>query len=265
MDKNSRCGGLRPAAWTRTLGRLVALAGLLALATCGSLEKDPTAKWDADRMFREAHDELVGGNYNHAREIFEKLVSRYPFGRYAQQAQIEIAYTYYKQGETADALDATERFLKQNPTHPNADYVYYLRGLVNFIERPALIGRLVGYKVSERDPKAMRDSFEAFKELLSRYPDSRYAADATLRADYLLNELASHEVVVADYYYRRGAYLAAIARAQGALNQYPGASSQRKALTVLAMSYQALGLSALQADTERVIRLNYPDATVRNP
>jgi outer membrane protein assembly factor BamD len=265
MDKNSRCGGLRPTAWIRTLRRSLALAGLLVLAACGSLDKDPTAKWDADRMYREAHDELSAGNWNHSREIFEKLVSRYPFGRYAQQAQIEIAYTYYKQGETADALDATERFLKQNPTHPNADYVYYLRGLINFIERPALVGRLVGYRVSERDPKAMRESFDAFKELLSRYPDSRYAADATLRVDYLLNELASHEVVVADYYYRRGAYLAAIARAQGALNQYPGASSQRKALTLLAMSYHALGLTSLQSDTERVIKLNYPDAAVNRP
>ncbi len=247
------------------LGRSLALTGLIALAACSSIEKDPTAKWDAERLYKEGHDELIAGNWNHAREDFEKLTSRYPFGRYAQQAQIEIAYSYYKEGETADALDATERFLKQNPTHPSADYVYYLRGLINFIERPALVGRLVGYQVSERDPKSMRDSFEAFKELLARFPDSRYAADATVRLNYLVNALATHEVVVADYYYRRGAYLAAIARAQGSLSQYPGASSQRKALTVLAQSYHALGLSELQSDTERVIKLNYPDAVASRP
>jgi outer membrane protein assembly factor BamD len=256
-------GGRRPVALTWTLARALTLAGLVALAACGSLDKDPTAKWDAERLYREGHDELLAGNWNHARETFEKLTARYPFGRLAQQAQIEIAYAYYKQGETADALDATDRFLKQYPTHPNADYVYYLRGLINFIERPVLVGRVVGYKVSERDPKSMRDSFEAFKELVSRYPDSRYAADATLRVNYLLNVLASHEVGVADYYYRRGAYLAAISRAQGSLNQYPGSSSQRKALTVLAQSYQALGLNELRADTERVIKLNYPATPVK--
>ncbi len=244
----------------RTLASALALAGALALGACGSLEKDATAKWDAERLYREGHTEVVAGNWTHAREMLEKLESRFPFGRYAQQGQIEIAYTYYKEGESADALDAIDRFLKQNPTHPSADYVYYLRGLVNFIERPALIGRLIGYQVSERDPKAMRDSFEAFKELLARYPDSRYAVDARERLSYLRNALAGHEVLVADYYYRRGAYLAAVERAQGALNQYPGARSQRRALEIIAASYQALGLPDLQADAERVLKLNYPNA-----
>jgi outer membrane protein assembly factor BamD len=248
------------------LGRLLALASLIVLAGCSSIEKDATAKWDAERLYKEGHSELVAGNWTRARELLEKLESRYPFGRYAQQGQIEIAYAYYKEGETADALDATERFLKQNPSHPNADYVYYLRGLINFIEPPALIGRMIGYQVSERDPKSMRDSFEAFKELLSRFPNSRYAKDATVRVNYLLNALASHEVQVADYYYRRGAYLASIGRAQGALRQYPGASSQQRALILIVQSYAALGLTELQADAERVLRLNYPDSkSVKNP
>ena len=248
------------------MGRLLALASLIVLAGCSSIEKDATAKWDAERLYKEGHSELVAGNWTRARELLEKLESRYPFGRYAQQGQIEIAYAYYKEGETADALDATERFLKQNPSHPNADYVYYLRGLINFIEPPALIGRMIGYQVSERDPKSMRDSFEAFKELLSRFPNSRYAKDATVRVNYLLNALASHEVQVADYYYRRGAYLASIGRAQGALRQYPGASSQQRALILIVQSYAALGLTELQADAERVLRLNYPDSkSVKNP
>jgi outer membrane protein assembly factor BamD len=266
MDTILCCGGLRRPASMEKLGRMAALAGLIALAACTSLEKDPTAKWDVQHLYNEAHAELVAGNWNHARELLEKLESRYPFGRYAQQGQIEIAYTYYKEGETADALDATERFLKQNPSHPSADYVQYLRGLINFIEPPALIGRLINYQVSERDPKAMRDSFEAFKELITRYPNSRYVADATVRLNYLLNNLAAHEVRVADYYYRRGAYLAAIARAQGSLRQYPGSASQLQALTITAQSYRALGLTDLQADAERVLRLNYPDTTsVKNP
>ena len=251
-------GPQRPAASVRTLGRAVALVGAIALAACSSLEKDPTSKWDADHLYREGHSELKAGNWTHARELFEKLESRYPFGRYAQQGQIEIAYAYYKQGETADALDAVDRFLKANPSHPSVDYVYYLKGLINFIEPPALIGRLVGYKVSERDPKAMRDSFEAFRDLLGRFPDSRYAPDARLRLGYLQNALAGHEVRVADYYYRRGAYLAAIERAQGALREFPGSAAQQEALTLIAQSYQRLGLTELQADAERVLRLNYP-------
>ena len=266
MDTISCCGGPRSAARIGRLGRLLALASLIVLAGCSSIEKDATAKWDAERLYKEGHSELVAGNWTRARELLEKLESRYPFGRYAQQGQIEIAYAYYKEGETADALDATERFLKQNPSHPNADYVYYLRGLINFIEPPALIGRMIGYQVSERDPKSMRDSFEAFKELLSRFPNSRYAKDATVRVNYLLNALASHEVQVADYYYRRGAYLASIGRAQGALRQYPGASSQQRALILIVQSYAALGLTELQADAERVLRLNYPDSkSVKNP
>ncbi|HEX4583780.1 MAG TPA: outer membrane protein assembly factor BamD [Burkholderiaceae bacterium] len=256
----------RAVAPLRTLGRIAALAGVFALASCGSLEKDATAKWDVARLYKEAHAELLAGNWNHARELFEKLESRYPFGRYAQQGQIEIAYAYYKQGETADALDATDRFLKTNPSHPNVDYVYYLKGLINFIEPPALVGRLVGYKVSERDPKAMRDSFEAFKELLTRFPDSRYAPDARVRLSYLQNALAAHEVRVADYYYRRGAYVAAIERAQGALREFPGSAAQREALTLIAQSYGRLGLTELQADAERVLRLNFPaPVAVKNP
>lgn len=237
---------------------MVALAGVLALTACGSLEKDPTAKWDAERLYKEGHSEIQAGNWTHAKELLDKLQSRYPFGRYAQQAQIEIAYALYKQGESADALDTIERFLKANPSHPSVDYVYYLKGLINFTEPPALIGRLVGYKVSERDPKAMRESFESFKELLSRFPDSRYAPDTRRRLAYLQNALAGHEVRVADYYYRRGAYLATIERAQGALRDFPGSVAQEEALQLIAQSYEALGLVELQADAERVLRLNYP-------
>jgi outer membrane protein assembly factor BamD len=252
-------GQRRPSAPRRVLGRVAALAAVLTLAACGTFQKDPTSKWDAERLYKEAHAEVVASNWTHAKELLEKLQSRYPFGRYAQQAQIELAYTLYKQDETADALDTIDRFLKANPSHPSVDYVYYLKGLINFTEPPALIGRLVGYKVSERDPKAMRDSFEAFKELLTRFPDSRYAPDARLRLIYLQNALAGHEVRVADYYYRRGAYVAAIERAQGALRDFPGSGAQLEALTLIAQSYQALGLTELQADAERVLRLNYPE------
>jgi len=253
-------GAQQAAASVRAHGRAVALAAAITLAACSALEKDPTSKWDAEKLYKEGHTELQAGNWNHARELLEKLASRYPFGRYAQQAQIEIAYSYYKEEETADALDAVDRFLKENPTHPNADYVWYLKGLINFTEPPALIGRLIGYKVSERDPKAMRDAFDAFKELLAKFPNSRYAKDAAVRLRYLQDALAGHEVRVADYYFRRGAYVAAIERAQGALTEFPGSAAQREALSIMARSYDALGLTQLHADVERVLRLNYPEA-----
>jgi outer membrane protein assembly factor BamD len=246
------------AAKPRRVSAWPALALALMLAACGSVDKDATSKWDADRLYNEARTQLDDGNWAHAREYYEKLEARYPFGRYAQQAQIEIAYCYYKEGETADALAATDRYLKINPNGVRADYVYYLRGLVNFIEPPALLGKLVAYRVSERDPKALRDSYDAFKELLARFPASSYAPDATLRMTFLRNALADHEVRVADYYLRRGAYLAAVNRAQAAVRDYPGAPSVEHGLGIMVRAYARLGMDGLRGDAERVLRGNYP-------
>jgi outer membrane protein assembly factor BamD len=230
----------------------------VAAGGCTSLEKDPTSKWDADRLYNEGRGELQNGAWTKARELYEKLEARYPFGRYAQQAEIEIAYCYYKEGETEDAISTTDRFLKLYPNSPRADYVYYLRGLVNFIEPPVLIGPLVGYRVSERDPKSMVESFEAFKELVARYPQSRYYSDALLRLSFLRNALADHEVRVADYYYRRGAYLAAINRAQAAVRDYQGAPSLEHALGIMLHSYGKLGMTDLHDSTARVLRGSFP-------
>ena len=245
------------------LALLLAPLFALLVCACGSVEKDATAKWDADRLYNEARTELRDGSWARARGLYEKLEARYPFGRYAQQAQIEIAYCYFKEGETADAISATDRFLKLNPNNPNTDYVYYLRGLINFIEPPLLLGRLVNYRVSERDPKAMYDSFEAFKELVTRFPNSRYYEDAMLRIAFLRSALADHEVRVADYYYRRGAYLAAVNRAQTALREYQGAPAIEHALAIMVRSYDHLGLADLRDGAERVLRASYPNSTDR--
>lgn len=239
---------------------LAPLALALVLGGCANIEKDATAKWDADRLYNEARTELQNGSWSKARGLYEKLEARYPFGRYAQQAQIEIAYCYYKEGETADAISATDRFLKLNPNSPNADYVFYLRGVVNFIEPPLLLGPLVHYRVSERDPKALLESFEAFKELVSRFPSSRYYHDAVLRMSFLRDALADHEVRVADYYYRRGAYLAAINRSQAALREYQGSPTLERALGIMARSYGKLGMQDLRDGAERVLRGNFPNS-----
>ncbi len=232
----------------------------LTLAGCGALERDNTAKWDAERLYAEAKGEIDIANWSKAREYLEKLESRFPFGRYAQQAQMEIAYTYYREGESAQAITAADRFLKLNPNHPNADYVFYLKGLATFNDDLGLFGRALGQDPTTRDPKAMREAFDAFKELVNRYPQSRYATDATERMNYLVNALAQGEVNVARYYLQRGAYVAAIQRAQGAVRDFQGAPASEEALSIVMRAYEALAMPNLSADAERVLKQNYPQS-----
>jgi outer membrane protein assembly factor BamD len=233
-----------------------ALCAVALLASCSSIEKDPTAKWDADRIYREAQSELSATNWAAARKLLEKLESRFPFTRYAQQAQIEIAYTYYKENESAQAISAADRFLKLNPNHPSADYVQYLKGLATFSDDLGLFGRFLD--PTTRDPKAMREAFDAYKELVTRWPNSKYAPDATQRMNWLVNALAQGEVNVARYYLRRGAYVAAIQRAQGALREFQGTPAAEEALAVLVKAYEALGMAELRADAQRVLDQNFP-------
>jgi outer membrane protein assembly factor BamD len=201
---------------------------------------------------------MTDGAYDKAVKYFEKLEARYPFGRYAQQAQLEVAYAYFKQAEPASAIAACDRFIRLHPNHPNVDYAYYLKGLVNFNEDLGLLGHIAMQDQSERDPKAARQSFDSFKELVTRFPESRYAADATARMSYLVNALASHETRVAHYYLRRGAYVAAVNRAQTALKTYPQAPANEEALFILVQAYDKLGMNDLRDDSERVMRKNFP-------
>jgi outer membrane protein assembly factor BamD len=240
------------------IGATLVAALALALAACGSLEKDATAKMDAEQIYAEAKSEMDVGNWSRARSLLEKIEARFPFTRHAQQAQMEIAYTYYKEGETAEAISAADRFLKLNPNHVNADYVQYLKGLATFDDDLGFLGRAFGQDPSTRDPKAMRDAFDVFKELVSKYPNSRYAADASARMNYLVNALAQSEINIAGFYLRRGAYLAAIARAQIAIRDYQNGSAVRAGLQIMIAAYRALDLPELAADTERVLLLNFP-------
>ena len=254
--------------WMTKGGRAMAalmLAATMALAGCGTFERDATAKWDADRLYQEARAEMEIANYQRARELLEKLEARFPFTRHAQQAQIEIAYTYYKEGDGAQAVSAADRFLKLNPNHANADYVHYLRGLASFNDDLGLFGRALGQDPSTRDPKAMREAFDAFRELVMRFPNSRYAPDARTRMNYLVNAMAQSEVNVARYYFARGAYIAAIQRAQGALRDYQAAPAAAEALTLLVRSYDALGLPELRDDARRVLEKNFPGTQVPAP
>jgi outer membrane protein assembly factor BamD len=243
-------------------GVVAALLLALMLGGCNLLPevRDEMATWSAERIYREAHDALVQGNYIRAVKLFETLESRYPYGRYAQQAILESAYANYRAGETASAVAACDRFIRTYPNHPNVDYAYYLKGLVHFREDQGLLGYIYELDLSEREPKAMRESFAAFKELVTKFPDSRYTQDSLDRMRYLTNSLALYEVKVARYYYNRGAYIAAVNRAQTALVTYPRTPANEDALEVLVKSYDKLGLTQLRDDSDRILRQTFPNS-----
>ena len=230
----------------------------MIVGCAGQTEQDETKGWTADKLYKEAKDEQSSRNFSRAIKLFEALESRYPYGRYAQQAQLEIAYTHYKDKEPELALNALDRFIKQNPTHPSVDYAYYLKGLVNFNESQGFLSHLSQQDMSERDPKAALDSYEAFRQLVTLYPNSRYANDAQLRMGYLIGALADHELHVARYYYKRGAYLAAINRGKILLQTYPATKQAEGALAAMYHAYHKLNLPLLRDDAKRILLQNFP-------
>jgi outer membrane protein assembly factor BamD len=219
--------------------------------------------WTVEEFYKNAKAELDSGNYQGAVKLYEALEARYPFGRYAQQAQLDIAYAYYKEGDTAQATAATDRFMKLHPNHQALDYALYLKALAYFKPDLGLFGELLNLDPSERDPKALRESFDAFKDLVVRFPDSRYSEDARARMSYLVNALAKHDVAVARYYLNRGAYLAASTRAQNVLQRYPQAPATQDALVISIAAYERMNLPELAAGSRRVLEKNFPnDRTV---
>ncbi|WP_082818907.1 MULTISPECIES: outer membrane protein assembly factor BamD [Cupriavidus] len=253
---------MKRARWRTTIGAVLLAGGCVMLSACGLLadQPDETAGWSANKLYSEAKDALDGGDYTRAVKLYEKLEGRYPFGRYAQQAQIDTAYANYKDGETAAALAAVDRFIQLHPNHPTIDYAYYLKGLINFNDNLGWLGRFSGQDLSERDPKAARAAYDAFHTLITRYPESKYTPDATLRMQYIVNSLAQHEVHAARYYFRRGAYLAAVNRAQQSLKDYDGAPANEEALYIMIRSYDAMGMKDLRDDTARVMEKNFPES-----
>ena len=239
------------------------LAVLFAFAGCSWLPevKDETASWSAEKLYDEAHGALVSGNYTRAVKLFDTLEGRFPYGRHAQQAILEGAYANYRQGETATAIAACDRFIRTYPNSTNVDYAYYLKGLVNFREDQGLFGYVIEQDLSERDPKMTRESFGAFKELVTRFPDSRYASDSVDRMRYLTNALGMYEVHVGRYYYNRGAYIAAVNRAAATVTNYPQTPANEQALILMVQGYDKLGMPQLRDDAKRVLAQNFPNST----
>jgi outer membrane protein assembly factor BamD len=239
---------------------------LSLLAGCSGLAvEDETAGWSAQRLYGEAKDAIAEKNWEKAIKYFEKLEARYPYGRFAQQAQLEVAYAYWKDGERASAIAAVDRFIKLYPNHENAAYAWYLKGLINFNELNGMLTWLTTPDMSDRDPKASREAFTAFREVVNRFPDSLYAPDAAARMRYLVNALASNEVYVARYYMKRSAYVAAANRAQYAVQHYPQAPAVEEAMAILVKAYDALGMKDLSGDAERVLLKNFPETQHLKP
>jgi outer membrane protein assembly factor BamD len=232
------------------------LAG--TLGACASVDEDPTEDWSAEQLYEEAKNALDRGYYTTAIDHYETLEARYPFGRQAQQAQIESAYAYFKSGQPYAAIAAADRFIKLHPQHAHVDYAYYLKGLASFERTKGFFDFIVPSDPSQNDPTPLLRAFDDFGFLVRTYPDSRYAKDSRQRMIYLRNELAEYELNVADYYIRRGAWVAAANRAKYVIEHYQGAESMSRALTTMIGAYRKLGLDELADDAARVLRANFP-------
>jgi outer membrane protein assembly factor BamD len=246
---------------TRLATRVLAVTLLAFLAACSSTPREDDPKVTAEKLYADAKEDLTAGNWDPAIKTLERVEGRAAGTLLSQQAQLELAYAYWKSGEKAQALATLDRFIKVNPSSPGLDYALFLRGVVNFNDNLGLFGFLAGQNLSERDQQAARDAYLSFKQLVEQFPKSSYADDARVRMDYIVNTLAEGEVHVARYYLKRHAYLAAANRAQQALQSYPRAPAGEEALFIMAQAYDHMGLTTLRDDSLRVLKTNFPNSS----
>jgi outer membrane protein assembly factor BamD len=241
--------------------RLVVLLGVFTLlAACASNDEPYTAAQDLQEAYETATTSIYGGNYRRGIEILEAIQSRYPFSDVARQIQLDLMYAYYKSSQPELAIEAADTFMRENPIHPRVDYALYIKGLAYFQDGPGMLERWFRKDTNKRPPKDVELSYQSLRRLVERYPASQYAPDAEQRLVFLKNRLAAYENWVADYYLRRGAFVAASNRARNALEAYNGADSNADSLRILITAYENLGMDDLAADTRRVLQLNFPDS-----
>jgi len=238
---------------------LLALALATLVAGCGTTKDDLAGK-TAEKLYADAKEDMDAGSYERAIKALERVEGLAAGTLLAQQAQLDVAYLYWRTAEKAQALSTIERFIKLNPSSPALDYALYLRGVINFNDDLGLLGNLAGQDLSERDQRAARDAYQAFRQLVDQFPTSKYSDDARLRMDYIVNSLAAYEVHVARYYLRRGAYVAAANRAQQAVTDFQQSPAAEEALYILVQSYDKLELTSLRDDADRVLRQNFPNS-----
>ncbi len=243
----------------RAAAVVVGVAAAL-LAGCATAPKNEAPNATAERLYKDAREDMAAGTYERAIKSLERVEGLAAGTLIAQQAVLDMAYMHWRLDDRVQALSTIDRFIKLNPSSPALDYAMYLKGLINFNDNKGFLGALTGQDLSERDQRAARDSFQAFKLLAEQFPASPYTADARGRMAYIVNSLASYEVHVARYYFRRGAYVAAAARAQQAVTEFPNAPALEEALHIMAQSYDKLALVQLRDDAQRVLKLNYPNS-----
>jgi len=243
--------------WTRILA--LSMLGLMVCVAGCRKDKDLQSELSAEELYQRGNKSLNDQSWGRAIGAYKALQTRYPFGRYTEQSMIDLSYAYYKADEPENAISTLDRFIRTYPTHPNVDYAYYLKGLVNYSQNQGFLEKLMPERVRDRDQSMARDAFLDFAELIRRFPDSRYVPDARQRMIFLRNNLAAYEVGVAQYYLRRKAYIAAVNRARYALETYPNTPEQSEALIVLVKAYRKLSLPELAEGSLAVLALNYPD------
>ncbi len=229
------------------------------LSGCASLKTDMPSSWSAERLYAEGVDSLQHDDYTFAIEHFEMMESRFPFKPLTQQAMLMNAFAYYKVNDPESAIATADRFIKLYPTHPEVDYAYYLRGLAHFHSRDSFMDDFFNIDPAKRDPESVRRSFHYFYELTTRFPTSRYVADARQRMQFLRNSLARSEIHIAQHYIERGAYIAAINHSKNVLERFNGTPSTGDALATMAEAYLLLKHIDLARDTLKVLQYNYPD------
>ncbi len=240
--------------------RLAALLWIAAaLAACAGNDEQQTEIDNLTEAYQTALTSMERGNFRRSIQIFEAIQARYPFSDIARQVQLDLMYSYYRAGMKEQAVETSDTFVRENPIHEKVDYALYIKGLAYFEDEAGFLERRFKKDVTERPPKDVEESYSAFRRLVERYPASEYAADAQQRLVFLKNRLAAYENHVADYYLRRGAYVAAVNRAKGALENYNGAPANAESLRILIAAYNGLGMHDLAGDARRVLQLNYPN------
>ena len=250
--RNSRCALL-------SLRRALLVGVLSLLVACAGNDEQRTEVGNLAEAYERARDSVARNNYRRGIQIFEAIQARFPFSDLSRQIQLELMYAYFKSGQSEQAIEAADTFMRENPIHPRVDYALYIKALAYFEGEPGFTERWFRKDMTKRPPEGVAASYASLRRLVDRYPASPYSADAVQRMVYLKNRLAAYENHVADYYLRRGAYVAAVNRARNALEEFNGAENNVDSLIIMAEAYDRLGMTDLANDTRRVLELNFPD------